>query len=160
MAAVLVLAVLGAVVFFASQGKTKRVEPPAPPPETIQPAPVETAPGEKPRMPPPPLPAHLQEQARELVKQARSLKTQGEAVYKEASAAKQAGDEDLWQAKLREAAGYFQQIKDGYNALLEQVPGNDDWDEEEVANHYLGNEADSISRALGRLFDIQKQRRR
>ena len=159
-AVAIVLVVLAGVVYFATQGGKKNPTPPPPPEETLQPGPVETGPGEKPRLPPPELPAHLKEEAQALVREARELRQQGEEIYKEANGAKQAGDEERWQEKLREAAGVLQGIKDGYNSLIEQMPENDDWDAEQVANHYLGAEADSISRAMQRLIDIQKQRRR
>lgn len=159
-AAVIVLGVLGAVVFFASQGSSRKPAPLPPAEDTIQPAPVDVGPGEKPRIPPPDLPSHIKDAAQELVREARGLRQEGETIYKQANDAKKAGDEDLWQAKLREAAAVLQQIKDGYNDLIVEMPTNNDWDEEQVANHYLGAEADSITRALNRLSDIQKQRRR
>ena len=61
-------------------------------------------------------------------------------------AAEQDGDDDLWQAKLREAAEYFHEIKELWNDLIEDMPASDDYDEEEVANHYLGRKAASCRR--------------
>lgn len=159
-AALIVVGVLGAVVYFAAQGNSRKPTPPPIEEEMLQPAPVEVGPDGKPRMPPPQLPAQLKEQAQELVREARGLRTEAEAIYKVANDAKKAGDEDLWQEKLREAAAILMGIKDGYNDLIGEMPHNDDWDEEQVANHYLGAEADSITRAMQRLIDIQKQRRR
>jgi hypothetical protein len=39
------------------------------------------------------------------------------------------------------------------------MPSSDHYDEEEVANHYLGREGSIVSKALSRLTDIKKQRR-
>lgn len=111
------------------------------------------------KLPPPPLPAHLRELAEQLAKDAPVLAKQGEAVYEEANRAKQAGQDDLWQEKLKEASAFFFEIQDRYNELIGDMPSNKDWeDPEELANHYLGDEAEAVRRAMNRLADIRKQR--
>ncbi len=160
-AVLVVAAVLVLVIVLASGGKKR---PEATPAQAAPTASTPAAPAYrnetgKRRMPPPDLPPNLRKQAQDVVAKARELGPKIESLYQEAGRAQAAGNETLWQAKLREASRYCEQVMDAYNDLIGQMPSNDDWDEEEVANHYLGAEADVVSRALRRYNAIRKDRR-
>lgn len=157
---VVVAIVLLAVVMGTGNKKDdkERSATPRAPRRTFKPA--EEKPQAPTRLAPPSLAPEAKGMAEALVEEARKLAAQGEALYQEANAAKKAGDDDLWQSKLKEAAPYYREIMDAYNDLISQMPTNQDWDEEQVANYYLGSQGSQIQKYLSRLTDIQKQRRR
>jgi len=160
-AIVLVVGAVGLIVALSSGGSDERDRAPEtsytpPPPPSSQP--------DVPQPPPyPPISAGLKQKAKDIAREAAEIKKEGEKIYQEAMAARRADDQDLWQAKLGEASDLFLGIQDLYNELLEEmydeIPSDCPYDVEEVANHYLGREADTITRAISRLTDIKKQRR-
>lgn len=157
-AIVLVVGVVGLIVALSS-GKDNDNPPPR---RASYESSTTNTPSYEPDIPAPPpypaLPSHLKTRAREIAEEAKSLQKKGDAVYKDAMAAHQSGNTELWQEKLQEASDYFYEIQELYNELIAEMPSNNDYDEEQVANHYLGAEADVISRALRKLADIKKQR--
>jgi hypothetical protein len=158
-AVVVVVGVIAAIAILTSKGKDKpKVAPTtvAPPPRTGAEKPAEPQ-----RPPPPPVSEEIKTQARTLVTEAQELAKQGESLYAEAVAAKNKGDDDLWQQKLREAQQPFQEILDRWNEIIAQMPTDlpHGWDEEEVANYWLGKEGDQITKMIGRAHDISKQLR-
>ncbi len=160
---VLVVVVVMIVVMSGQKSKTKTERPSddvMAHPHAANTPPTTTVPQERPKLPPPPLPDNIRTEVAELAKEAPDLAKQGEAIYDEAIAAKDKGNDQVWEDKLQEAAQVFHQILDRYNDILGEMPTNQDWDEEQVANHYLGQDAETIRRATSRLHDIQKQRRR
>lgn len=159
-AGVVVGVIVLAIALFSGGGK-KPSAPPSPPPMAPAPVPPRAEAPVVPSKPPPPaLSDAIRKEAGDLTTKAKDLASQGEKIYEEAMAAKRAGDEETWQAKLEEASVPYYEIQDLWNELIVQMPTSDDWpDAEDVANYHLGTEGDLISKALSRLHDIQKQRR-
>lgn len=160
-AVAVVLVVLALVIWLASGSSDDKT-----PKETASPTqpvtthhPESVTPVEPTKPPPPAISDALRTRARDLVEQAKRHAEDGEALYKEAMKAKSDGDDDLWQEKLEEASHYFYEIQDLWNEIIGEMPSNNYYDEEEVANHHLGRESDIVTRALSRLTDIKKQRR-
>ncbi len=147
-------------------GRKDKGPPAAPPAELTAGTQVKrdapAAPARPTRMPPPPLSEGVKELARGVAAAIDADRQRGDALYEEAMKAKDQGDTDLWQAKLKEAARHFNAIKDRWNneiidAIMLEIPASSDWDAEEVANHYLGKEGQLIAKALERLAYIKKQ---
>ncbi len=114
------------------------------------------------RSPPPPLSDAVKERAKSVAADIDGERKLGDALYDDAMRAKEKGDTDLWQKKLKEAARHFNAIKDRWNneiidSIMEEIPQSSDWDAEEVANHYLGKEGQLIAKALEKLAYIKKQ---
>ncbi|MHC5009601.1 MAG: hypothetical protein ACYTG6_01485 [Planctomycetota bacterium] len=157
-AAAIVLGVIALVVVL-SAGKDDEPRPSAPPPEVAGTRPTPETPAAPERPPPPDLPPTLLEEARQLLPQYEELAAQAKAVYGEALRAHEAGDDDLWQEKLGEAALLYGEIKDGWNDLIWRIPTTTAWDDpDEIANYHMGREQEKISRLLRPLKDIEKQR--
>jgi hypothetical protein len=113
------------------------------------------------RLPPPKLPSGLHDKARDIVEQAKPLAEQSDAAYKEALEAKEAGNVELYQEKLREAATLLGGINDLWNELIIEIDQNftnNDWDAEQVANHYFAGESATIMKYLKLSQEINKQR--
>lgn len=160
-AVLVVVGVIGLVVFLTA-GKGKQDD--GPNRASTNPTPHATHPGTStPAAPtPPPYPElsmDLKRRAMEVANKAKELSAQGNAVYDEAMTARREGDDDLWQEKLAEANEYFYEIRELWNDLVAEMPASEHYDEEEIANHFLGREGSIVSNALSRLTDIKKQRR-
>ena len=160
-AVLVVVGVIGLVVFLTA-GKGKQDD--GPNRASTNPAPHATNPGTStPAAPTPPpwpeLSMDLKRRAMEVANKAKELSAQGNAVYDEAMTAHREGDDDLWQEKLAEANEYFYEIRELWNDLVAEMPASEHYDEEEIANHFLGREGSIVSNALSRLTDIKKQRR-
>jgi hypothetical protein len=158
-AIVVVLGGLGAVVFFMASKKDK--PPPKPPPAPVVPVTPPKPPVVKPPDPPPypPLSADRIAAVRAEVKELKLDETakKVQVLYDEAMIAKGKGDEATWQAKLREAAKLLETINDQWNEIVATMPSSKDYNEDEVANHYVGDEATQVNKALGLLPGIKKQ---
>lgn len=159
--AILVVVGVIALVVFLSTGKgnkdeqTNRASTPV-----VRPSNPGTSTPDAPKPPAyPEISIDLKRRAMDLATQAKELSKKGEAVYDEAMAARRDGNDDLWQEKLAEASEYFYEIRELWNDLIAEMPASDHYDEEQVANHYLGREGSIVSKALSRLTDIKKQRR-
>ena len=114
------------------------------------------------RAPPPKIPLDIIETAKHIVAEMEEDKAQGDALYEEAMKAKTSGDRETWQAKLKEAAEHFGNIKERWNTEIigeidAALPSGCEWDAEEVANHWLGTEGGKVAKALERLAYIKKQ---
>lgn len=161
MAILVVVGVIALVVFLSSGKKggdkdTIRASTPS----TTRPTNPGTSVPDAPKPPPyPEISMDLKKRAMTLATEAKELSKKGEAVYEEAMAARRDGNDDLWQEKLAEAGEYFYEIRELWNELIAEMPASDHYDEEQVANHYLGREGSIVSKALSRLTDIKKQRR-
>jgi hypothetical protein len=83
----------------------------------------------------------------------------GKALYDEAMAARAAGKPEEWQEKLEEAAQALVEINDRWNEIVVSMPPSDHYDAEEVANHYLGKEGDTVRKAMQTMAAIKKSRR-
>jgi hypothetical protein len=124
------------------------------------------APVQKPKKPdePPPPPYPNIDAAKILaikakVKDFDPLIEKGQALYDEAMKFKNAGKDAEWQAKLREAAKPFEEVKDAWNEIIAEMPSSADYTEEDVANHYLGKEGNRVTKALSTLAGLKKQMR-
>jgi hypothetical protein len=166
---VLLVAVIGIVVL-ATSHKHGRAQAPDVSHELTgdSAVPDKTAQGpKKPERPAPPkLPDEILANAKRVVAEMVVDRKKGDALYDEAMRAKEKGDPDTWQAKLRQASLCYDRINDRWNsevieeidqALPAHVPGN--WDAEELANHWLGDEGNKVSAALKKLAYIKKQLR-
>jgi hypothetical protein len=162
LAVVIVLGGIGAIVAVSASGKKK---PNAPPPQTPQPTVAQTPkPPENRPPPPPPYPDLPASRVAEIKAEVRALKVdeaarRAQKLYDEALTAKNSGDEATWQTKLREAEAELGPIQDAWNEIEASMPSTKDYDEAEVANHYLGDEANSIRKATEVLSRISKQLR-
>jgi hypothetical protein len=155
-----VVAVVGGLVFLMSGGKKEKplVETVYEPPPT--PEPSEPAKTKEPEKPPyPKVEPRLIEQARAVAKKAADPAARAKRVYDEAMEAKRKGNDDLWQAKLAEADEILTPLQDEWNEIIQQMPSTKDYDEEEVANHYVGKEGREIQKALALLPGIKKSLR-
>ncbi len=158
---VVIIAVIG-VIAVAVGSKAKKKEPYVSTELTAD-SNVEkpVAPVKPQRSPPPNLPADVIASAKEVVLDAADKKARGDALYDEAMAAKAAGDRDTWQAKLKEASVLFNDIKESWNNVIGDIEGlgvsNNDWDSEQLANHWLGKEGGKITKFLEPLAYIKKQ---
>ncbi len=113
------------------------------------------------RPPPPEISDEIRARAKQVIEEIQEDRAKGDALYNEGMAAKESGDRDLWEKKLKEAKGYFLNIRDRWNEIEgmidEKLPMGSPWGADEVANHWLGKEADKITKALEPLAYIKKQ---
>jgi hypothetical protein len=160
-AVVVVVAIIAAAVAMSSGGGEKKRPTPTPPPPAPTPAATGTQPPAPPQRPPPPAITEAQKRAADgLIDQIKEIQAEGDRLYAEAGKAKAAGDDDLWQTRLEEAARVLKGINDLWNDLVGQMPSlPPHWDEEEVANHHFPREADAYQKAMKRMGEIQKDRR-
>ena len=160
-AILVVVGVIALVVFMtAGRGKPDQGPARASTPTVHRPTSSGTSVPDAPKPPPyPEINMDLKKRAMALATQAKELSKKGEAVYDEAMAARREGNDELWQEKLAEAGEYFYEIRELWNELIAEMPPSNHYDEEEIANHYLGREGSIVSKALSRLTDIKKQRR-
>jgi hypothetical protein len=155
-AVILVVGVVAAIIVMNSGKDKKPSTVPTPPPVVQSPPTKPDVPKKPERGPPPALSKDVIASARERVKTFPALAEKGRALLDEAQNAKRADDQDLWQQKLGEAQEYFSQIKEEWNEVIAQMPSNKEWDEEEVANHYLGAESSQVSKLLEPLEGLTK----
>lgn len=160
-AGVLVLVVI-AVIVIASKPKKEKV----PYESTELTADSNVAKSERPdkptKSPCPQIPDDIMQMATQIVDEMGEKKSRADALYDDAMRAKQGGDRDLWKSKLNEAKDLYEDIKHRWNdEIIGELAGldiaNDDWDEEQIANHRLGKESEKVSKALERLAFIKKQ---
>jgi len=116
----------------------------------------------KPERPPPPeISDEIRQLAKQVIEEIKDDRAKGDALYNEGMAAKDKGDRDTWEKKLNEAKNYFLNIRDRWSEIEgmidEQLPMGSPWGADEVANHWLGKEADKITKALEPLAYIKKQ---
>ena len=113
---------------------------------------------EETRLPPPDINPQILKTAQQIVEEILVIQQEADGIYKEAMQAKKDGDDTLWQRKLKEAKTRYADILDRWNEeIISQMPSNNDWNEEEVANHYLGKEGSQVNKALENLAYIKKQ---
>ena len=163
---VLVVGVIAVIAIMGKDKKKKRVEEDAsfyPTAETVVDK-SESMPVEPERPPPPKISPEIIDAAKEIVGWMEGEVAEGNRHYDEAMAAKQKGDEKLWQSKLEESSGHFHNINERWNneiiAEIEgELPPGCKWDAEEVANHWVGKESGKITKAIKRLGYITKQMR-
>jgi hypothetical protein len=139
---------------------------PKPPPAIVEAPPVAVAPPTASSVPPaatpppfPPVDPKILEQARAVAKKSAEPAERAKAIYDEAMKARKGGDDALWQKKLLEADELLTTIQDEWNEVIQQMPSSKDYDEEEVANHYLGKEGQQITKALMLIPAIKKSLR-
>jgi hypothetical protein len=159
-AGVAVIGALALVVVLATKGKKEpppKVEPP-PAPETPAPAVASTPkpPAEKPY---PPLDPKVLADAKAIAAKVEEPARRADVLYNEAMEARKAGNDDVWQQKLAEASEILEQVQDEWNELLARIQPGNGYDEEQIANHWLGPEGRKVSKALERLAAIKKSRR-
>lgn len=119
----------------------------------------------KPERPPPPkIRDEIIQAAKALVADAKLEQEAGDAHYEEAMDARRAGDEETWQSKLTEARDHYINIREMWNEQIEapiddELPTGSEWEADEVANYWLGKEAEKINKMLKNIGAINKQLR-
>jgi hypothetical protein len=159
-AGLFVVGIIVALVLVMSGGK--KPPPPAPvevPVVAPPPAAAPAKPKEPAALPYPPIDPSVVAAAREIARnlEAQSAKAQG--FYDEAMKAKRAGDNATWQKKLEEADDILMAIQDDWNERVEGriQPGNG-YQEDQIANHYIGPESTKFNRAMSLLAAIRKSK--
>jgi hypothetical protein len=159
-AGVVVVGLLGLVVLLATRNKTETPSRVVEQPPPVAPPPVEP---EKPKAPAakpyPPIDAAVLADARAIAARVEEPHKKADALYNEAMAARKDGNDELWQQKLAEASEILEQVQDEWNEVLARIQPGNGYDEEEIANHWLGPEGRKVSKALERLAAIKKSRR-
>jgi hypothetical protein len=160
-AGLFVVGIIVALIVVMGGDKKKKPAPSvaaAPPaaPSTPEARPVPSTPAPPPF---PPLDPKVLEQARAVAKKSAEPAERAKAIYDEAMKARKSGDDALWQKKLLEADEILTVVQDEWNEVIQQMPTSKDYDEEEVANHYLGKEGQQITRALSLIPAIKKSLR-
>jgi hypothetical protein len=131
--------IIGGVVLMS--GKKKDLPQPKIPASVPVAAPKATPGDTKPPPPPyPDMPAAKVAEAAALVRTFEADASKAEGLYKESQQAKKDGDDVKWQAKLKEAKDLVSDIKDKWNDFIAGLPTSKDYDQEEVARHYLEKE--------------------
>ena len=158
------LFVVGLVVLLIVLASGKKEPPPRAVDRTPEEAPAQPAAPPKPKEPEappyPPVEPKVLEDARALVRRFAEPAARANALYDDAVKAKHAGNDDLWQKKLAEADELLEPINDEWNEkVIARMPASKDYDEEQVANHWLGKEGQELTRALRNLPAIKKSLR-
>jgi hypothetical protein len=149
-----------ALLVFVMGGKKAKAPAPEPEPEPVATPAAEPPKPKPPEAPPfPPVDAKVIEQAKAVAKKAADPANRAKRIYDEAMEAKRAGKDDVWQQKLAEADDLLSAVQDEWNEVIQQMPTSKDYDEEEVANHYVGKEGREITKALSLLPAIKKSLR-
>ena len=161
-AGVVVVVVIAVVVIVMNKNK-KQPEKPYVPELTADSRPEKSEGPVKPtRAPPPPIPDDIMADAKSIVELMSDKKNEADTLYDEGMAAKQGGDRDTWQSKLKQAETLYNDIREQWNSdVIMAIEGmgisNKDWDSEQIANHWLGKEGEKVSKAIERLSYIKKQ---
>ena len=158
-AAVLVVAVVVVLLVTLKGGKkAKPVEEPV-----VVAQPVVPPPSTTPTKPPPPAFPPRDAKMDKIISDAKALVKTFEGpgalatrLYEESIQAKQAGKEDVWQAKLEEASKILRDIRDQWNEIVDQLPETKDYSQQEVANHYFGRENNTVNQYLKNEAAISK----
>lgn len=133
-ASVLVIGAIAAFVLMGGKDDKKPAPEPAPTPAS-RPTSKPTEPA-KPQ--PPKIGNDLFSKGRDLIKQMKPLYEQAAEYWDEAQAAKAEGDKETWQKYLQEAAGPLSHINDLWGEIEMMMPEDDNFGQDEVANHYFG----------------------
>ena len=116
------------------------------------------------RAPPPKISQEIIDHAKEVVIQAQDEQAKADALYDEAMKARQDGDEETWQAKLDQARDHYINIRELWNTEIVgpidgELPSDTDYDADEVANYWIGREAQKITKMIDKIGSINKQLR-
>lgn len=141
-AGILAIVVIGGIAaFFVTRGgsdKKKAAPPPAQP--SLQGPPINTrptGPTEPVRTPPPTPSVAIQEQIKATAPQLQEIATRAQGLYDEAMAARESGNDKLWQEKLGEARSAANEGIDIYNeVIILNMTSNSDYDEEMAATYF------------------------
>jgi len=132
----------GAAAFFILGGKKKDETPKATPqaPPSQQGPPFQSQPArptERPKTPPPMPSVAIQEQIKDTGPLLQEIAARAQALYDEAMAARESGNDKLWQEKLGEARSAANEGIDIYNEVIVlNMTSNSDYDEEEAALYF------------------------
>lgn len=141
-AGVLAIVIIGGIAaFFVLKGDKKKPAPPPPPAApSLQGPPISarpTGPTEPVRTPPPMPSVSVQEQIKATGPQLEEIAARAEGLYNEAMAARDKGDDKLWQEKLGEARSAANEGLDIYNdVIVPNMTSNADYDEEEATTYW------------------------
>ena len=156
--AVVALVAIVIILVVVMGGKDEpRPEAPSVPVSTTPVGPAAKAgPVVKPAAPYPKIDDALISKAKALVKTFDAPAAAGDRLYDDGMRAKKSGDDKTWQKDMEEAMSKYQEIQDAWNELIAQMPKSKDYDEEQVANYYLGHEGNQVTKYLTRLQAIRK----
>jgi hypothetical protein len=144
-AAVLVLGAVGLVLALSGGGGDKKKDTPTATATVPTTKPTPTAPPPKAEKPYPPMPPGKAEEARTLVASFAADASRADGYYQESVRAKQAGNDALWQSKLKEAKQLYHGINERWNEFVMTLPTNRDYDQEQVVAHYFPRENGQVA---------------
>ncbi|MGE0193364.1 MAG: hypothetical protein AB7T63_15140, partial [Planctomycetota bacterium] len=156
----------GAAAFFILGGKKKDETPKTTPqaPPSSQGPPISSqpkGPTERPKTPPPMPSVAIQEQIKATGPQLQDLVVRAQALYDEAMAARESGNDKLWQDKLSEARAAASEGNEIYNnVIIANMTSNDDYNEEEAAQYFINKGErwiDGPAKAIAKIQDVMSK---
>ena len=123
---------------------------------------VKKADQEPKRAPPPAMDPAMPATVKEVSKRVKELAEKAQTVYDAAMAAKREGEIETWQDKLSEAIEICAEARDIWNdEVVDLMPFNEDedWDKEQVCNHYFQKEERPAAKA-GEIEGLAKKQLR
>lgn len=146
-ATVVAVAVVGLIVggVILMSGKKGNAPKPVIPASVPAPTPVVPVSTKPPPPPYPEMPAAKVTEAAALVNTFEADAAKAEGLYKESQQAKKDGDDVKWQSKLKEAKDLVSDIKDKWNDFIGGLPTSKDYDQEDVARHYLEKQSGRVA---------------
>lgn len=148
---VILVVVVLAVVLLGKKGKPATTRPAPPPIEQPAPVVVKKGPALGPR---PNLPADIIARAKAMMPRIRIASQQGTKLGEEAVKAKQAGDQDAWQAKLEEARMILKSGRDEWRAVEDEVAEflennpSKGWEQDMLIDSFLKSESGEVGRLI------------
>ena len=156
---VVAIAVVGLIIGLVVMMSGKK-DAPKPPPKAPPPAPVAPVKPAAPAAAPyPQVPAAKLEEARTLAKSFEADAAKANVLYDESIRAKKAGDDAVWQSKLKDARGLLEGIKDQWTEFIATLPSSKDYDEEAVARHYFEREGGKVTQLIKKLAAMKSDER-
>lgn len=111
------------------------------------------------RGPPPELSQDIWKRSRATMGRLQEMLKAVKRHQKAAVESKQGGDDEMWQSEMKDASTVYANMKDVWNELLSTLPANDKWDQEQLANEYLGMAQKPLADAAKVIAGADKIRR-
>jgi hypothetical protein len=107
----------------------------------------------------PEMPAAKYAEAKSLATSFEADARRANALYDESLRAKKAGDDALWQSKLKEAKQLLHEINEKWNEFIASLPSNRDHDEEDVVRHFFERENGQVATYTRKLANMKSDER-